>query len=208
MRPAVRTSLPAPGRAADPAAAGPSHRRAGQSRSLGLLDLIVGDELGVAQHSADVGRPARGAERLLALGEEGRVGGGELLPLRRHVVVVEDRFDRADGLAGAAVHALVGVDVEHAVALINAVDRTLLDAGPVLDVNAWLADDVGHCQPPSLPDSLRASVDLVSPPRIPATTTTPPRQGGRSGQARASGATASYAWHSGACDIRLTDLHD
>jgi hypothetical protein len=82
-----------------------------------------------------------------------------------------------------------------------------LDAGLVLDVDAGLADDVGHCQPPSLADSLRASVDLLSPPRIPCTTT-PPRQGGRSGQARASGPTASCAWHCCACDIRLTDRHD
>src|SRR5215207_10234511 len=139
--------LLAPGRAADaadPTAAGPSQRRAGEGRGLGLWDLVVGDEFGVAQHSADVGCPARGAERLLALGEEGRVGGGEVLPLGRDVVLVEDGLHRADGLAGAAVHAFVGVDVEHAVALVDAVDRTLFDAGLVLDVDAGFGDDVGH----------------------------------------------------------------
>src|SRR5512132_1293215 len=111
---------------------------------LGLGDLIVGDELGVAQHSADLGRPAGRAERVVALGEEGRVGGGEVLPLGGDVVVVEDGLHRADRLAGATVHALVGVDVEHAVALVDAVDRALLDAGLVLDVDAGLGDDVGH----------------------------------------------------------------
>jgi hypothetical protein len=124
------------------------------------------------------------------------------------VVVVEDGLDRADGLAGAAVHALVGVDVEHAVAFVDAVDRAFLDAGLVLDVDAGLADDVGHCQPPSLADSLRASVDLVAPPRIPCYHHYPAPSRRRSGQARASGSTASYAWCSCACDIRLADLHD
>ena len=57
--------------------------------------------------------------------EELGVDGGELLPLRRHVVLVEDRGDGADRLAGAAVDALVGVDVEHARALVDAVDRDI-----------------------------------------------------------------------------------
>jgi hypothetical protein len=36
------------------------------------------------------------------------------------------------------------MDVEGPVALVDAVDRTLLDAGPVLDVDARAADHVGH----------------------------------------------------------------
>src|SRR4029453_14486046 len=79
----------------------------------------------------------------------------------------EDGLHRADGLAGAAVHALLRVDVEHAVALVDAVDRTLLDAGLVLDVDAGLGNDVGHGQPPSLADTPPPSVPLRSPPRIP-----------------------------------------
>src|SRR4029450_7130768 len=105
---------------------------------------VVGHVLGVADLRADLGEPAGRAQRVVALGEEGRVGLGEVLPLGGHVVLVEDGLHRADRLAGAAVHALVGVDVEHAVALVDTVDRTLLDAGLVLDVDAGLGDDVGH----------------------------------------------------------------
>src|SRR5215208_312434 len=121
--------------------------------------LVVGDEGDVAYQGADVGRPAGGAERLLALGEERGVGDGEVLPLGRDVVLVEDGLHRADGLAGAAVHTLLGVDVEHAVALVDAVDRAFLDAGLVLDVDAGLGDDVGHRSAPSHTVGLRS--DLV-----------------------------------------------
>ena len=62
-------------------------------------ELVVGDEGDVAHQGADVGRPARRAERLLALGEEGRVGGGEVLPLGGYVILVEDGLHRADWLA-------------------------------------------------------------------------------------------------------------
>src|SRR4029453_17360340 len=103
---------------------------------LAVGDLIVGDELGVAHLRADLGESAGRAERVGALGEEGGVGGGEVLPLGGHAVLVEEGLHRADGLTGAAVRGLVGVDVEHAVALVDAVDRTLLDAGLVLDVDA------------------------------------------------------------------------
>jgi len=50
-----------------------------------------------------------------------------IFPLAWDVVLVIDGLDWADWLAGAAIHALVGLDVEHAIALINAIDRALLD---------------------------------------------------------------------------------
>src|SRR5262249_51447215 len=67
-----------------------------------------------------------------------------VLPLVRHIVLVEDGLNRADRLAGAAVHALIRVDVEHPLALVDAVDRALLDAGLVEHIDARLRDDVGH----------------------------------------------------------------
>src|SRR5690348_366850 len=67
-----------------------------------------------------------------------------VLPRVGHVVLVEDRLDRADRLARTAVHTLIGVDVEHPVALVDAVDGALFDAGTVDDVDARLRDDVGH----------------------------------------------------------------
>src|ERR1019366_10787624 len=67
-----------------------------------------------------------------------------VLPLLGGVILVEDGFHGADRFAGTAVDALVGVDVQRTLTLIDAVDRTLLDAGLVLDVNTWLGDHVRH----------------------------------------------------------------
>src|SRR6266542_78240 len=122
---------------------------------------VVGDERGVACLGSHLGGAAGRAERVVALGEERRVGRGELLPLGRHVVLVEDRLDRADRLAGPAVHALVRLDVEHPVALVDAVDRALLDAGLVLDVYAGLADGVGHLRVDPLVGTFLVLVDTT-----------------------------------------------
>src|SRR5262245_62917655 len=67
-----------------------------------------------------------------------------VLPLIRGLVLGEDRLDRADRLAGAAVDALLGVDVQHLVTLVNAVNRADLHAGLVLHADARLGNDVGH----------------------------------------------------------------
>jgi hypothetical protein len=77
-------------------------------------------------------------------GEELCVGRGVVLPLRGDVVFVEDRLNGADRLTCTAVDALVRLDVEHAVALVDAVDGALLDAGLVLQVHTGKGDDVGH----------------------------------------------------------------
>src|SRR5680860_378866 len=76
--------------------------------------------------------------------EELDVGLVEVLPLLRCVVLVEDGLDRADRLAGTTVDALIGVDVERALTLVDAVDRTFLDTGLVLDVDTRLGDHVRH----------------------------------------------------------------
>ena len=50
-------------------------------------------------------------------------------PLREIALGVgQDRLDRALGLADAAIDAFVGVDDEHVLALVEAVDRAHLDA--------------------------------------------------------------------------------
>src|SRR5450631_4933673 len=87
-----------------------------------------------------------GAARATKVVEELDVGLVEVLPLLRGVVLVEDGLNRADGLAGAAVDALVRVNVERALALVDAVDGTFLDAGLVLDVDARLSDDISHSE--------------------------------------------------------------
>src|SRR5258707_881201 len=97
-----------------------SWRRSGMLR---VIAAPAGGVGGVAGEGGGLGGAAGGAE----LVEEPGVLGGELGPLLRHVFVVEDRLDRADGFAGAAVDALAGVDVEHPLALVDAVDRAFLD---------------------------------------------------------------------------------
>src|SRR4051794_18047610 len=108
--------------------------------SLLVLRGQGGDHRVVLVDHAHLGRATGRAEVV----EEVDVGVVVVLPLLRGVVLVEDRLDGAHRLAGAAVDALVGVDVEHPLALVDAVDGALVDAGPVLEVDAGLRDDVGH----------------------------------------------------------------
>ncbi len=68
--------------------------------------------------------------------EELDVGLVVVLPLVGQVVLVVDRLDGADRLARTAVDALVGVDVERALTLVDAVDGAFVDAGAVLDIHA------------------------------------------------------------------------
>jgi hypothetical protein len=73
-----------------------------------------------------------------------RVDAHERLPLLGQRVLGEDRLDRALGLAGAAVDALLGVDDEDAAGLVDAVHGADVDAGAILDVDARLGDHVRH----------------------------------------------------------------
>src|SRR2546426_6494521 len=66
------------------------------------------------------------------------------LPLRRRVFLREDRGDRTLGLAGTAIDALVGVDVELILALVDTVHRTDIHAGAILQIDARLGDNVRH----------------------------------------------------------------
>src|SRR4051794_6264545 len=98
----------------------------------------------VGGHRTNLGGTARRADPGHRVVEELGVHRGELFPLGGNVILVEDRGDRTGGLAGAAIDAFVGLDVEHPAALVDAVDRALVDAGAVLHVDAGLADRVGH----------------------------------------------------------------
>ena len=97
-------------------------------------------KLGVHCLRAELGGTAGGSQR----GEELCVGRRVVLPLRGDVILVEDGLHGAHRLTRTAVDALVGLDVEHAVALVDAVDGALLDAGLVLQVHTGKGDDVGH----------------------------------------------------------------
>src|SRR6185295_2980675 len=112
-------------------AAGPRGRRQPWS-VLGRLGRQGGHERVVLVDLADLGRAARRPEVV----EELDVRLVVVLPLLRDVVLVEDRLDGADRFARTAVDALVGMDVEHPLALVDAVDGALVDAGAVEDVDA------------------------------------------------------------------------
>src|SRR5690606_2108536 len=66
------------------------------------------------------------------------------LPLAGNVDLREDRVDRAGRHAGPAVDALLGVDVELVLGLVDALDGTDVDARGVLGADARLGDDVSH----------------------------------------------------------------
>src|SRR5674476_105371 len=54
--------------------------------------------------------------------------------------------NRADRFAGATVDALVRVNVERALTLVDTVNRAFLDTCLVLDVDARLSDDISHSE--------------------------------------------------------------
>src|SRR5207237_10274169 len=66
------------------------------------------------------------------------------LEVRRYILFRKDRGHRALGLAGPTIDALVGMYVELIGTLIDAVDRTHVDACAVLRVLAGFIYDVGH----------------------------------------------------------------
>src|SRR5712691_1793739 len=93
---------------------------------------------------AHLGGTPRRADPRDVVCEELRVDLRVDLPFRRNVVLVEDRRHRADRFTRAAIHALVWLDVELAPTFVDAVDGTLVHAGPVLHVDTGLRDHVGH----------------------------------------------------------------
>src|SRR5262249_22132004 len=103
---------------------------------------------GVSTRLPGPGSAARRAERLIAprqrIGEEPGVLAGVHLPRIRQVILVVDRLYRARWLARPAIHALVRMDVQHPLALVDAVHRALLHARPVQHVHARLSDHVRH----------------------------------------------------------------
>jgi hypothetical protein len=70
-----------------------------------------------------------------------------LLQVRGHVFFRKNRGDRTFRLTGTAIDALVRMDVELVRALVNAVDRTHIDAGAILCILAGFRYDVGHVIP-------------------------------------------------------------
>src|SRR5690242_15784803 len=90
-----------------------------------------------------------GIGRRLALardiGPAARVLSVELDPFLRHRLAIgDDRLGRAFRLADAAIDAFVGMNDEHVLALVEAIDGADFDAIHVLALDAGFGDDVGH----------------------------------------------------------------
>lgn len=132
------THLDVPLLVASAGPAGPTESLAGSV--VVLLWWHGGQERGVKLLGAQLRRSAWRSEVSEELGICGRV----ILPLLRDVIFIEDGFHRTYWFAGSAIHTLVRLDVEHAIALVDAIDGALFDTGPVLEINTRQGDDVGH----------------------------------------------------------------
>src|SRR2546426_6032535 len=106
-----------------------------------------------------------------------RIFPDEIGPLLRRLVEREDRLDRAGWHAGAAVDALVGMNIEHlgrgehsfVLPRMNTVHGTDVHARGILCPDAWLADDVRHLNndSPDVRSGPHGAVYAFSPPRRP-----------------------------------------
>src|SRR5215470_8857919 len=143
-------SSPRPANTKYPAFAGhghyPTNREAdGRGKELVALAGVGGEFLLLV----GLALPLLGVFRRLALDRD--VGpllgvlGVERQPfLQPRLGVGLDGVDRTFGLADAAIDALVGMDDEHVLAFVEAVDRTHFHAVHVLAADAIVVDDVGH----------------------------------------------------------------
>jgi hypothetical protein len=78
------------------------------------------------------------------LREEVNIGLVVLTPFARKIVFVVNSLYWANRLASSAVHALIRVNVEHAVALVNTVNWTFIDTGFVFDIYTRKGNYVCH----------------------------------------------------------------
>ena len=79
------------------------------------------------------------------IGLFGRVLGVQLKPLFKPAFGIgQDRFGRTLRFANPAIDAFAGVDDEHVLALVEAIDRADLDAVRVLALDAGVGNDIGH----------------------------------------------------------------
>jgi hypothetical protein len=86
---------------------------------------------------------------LAVLGNKSRLVAG-------HIVVGENRRHWAGGHAGTAINALVGVDVELVIALVDAILGANIGAGCVFGANAGLGNYIRHKRTPPI----RLSVEI------------------------------------------------
>lgn len=109
---------------------------------------MLGHQGGVDAEWADLRRATRGVQRLRTagqrVGEESGVIGLVLGPLAGEVVFIEDRLNWADRLTRTTVDALFWLDIQGALALIDAVHWALVHASTVHNIDARLCDHIRH----------------------------------------------------------------
>ena len=88
----------------------------------------------------------------------------EGVPLVRQRVLGEDRLDRALRFACPAIDALLRIDDQDPLELVDAVDRADIDARAVFDVDAGLGDDVRHARESSQATGGGYEVSVASDP--------------------------------------------
>jgi hypothetical protein len=76
--------------------------------------------------------------------EELRVNFFKFIPLGWDVILVIDCFDWADWFAGATINALIRLDVEHPIALVDAIDWALFDTGLIFHIHTRKRDHICH----------------------------------------------------------------
>jgi hypothetical protein len=94
----------------------------------------------ISRYRSDFGRSTWRSN----LGEKVNVGLVVLAPLTGKVVFVIDGLNWANRLTCTAVHTLIRVDIEHAIALINTIDRAFVDTSFVFDIYTWKRNYVSH----------------------------------------------------------------
>jgi hypothetical protein len=84
------------------------------------------------------------AARGTNLNEEFSIDLAKLLPLRRNIIFVINGFNRADWFASATVNALIRLDIKHARAFVDAINRAFFNAGFIFNINTRFGNYVSH----------------------------------------------------------------
>src|SRR5688572_2962526 len=130
---------------------GRSTSSSNRATRLVVLDLVARDSpLPCRAGTSRETTALRAGQGLLFLGDHGTlrrhfgIEGGEVLPLLGQVVLVEDRLDRALRYASLAVDAFIRMDVEHLLALIEALHGADDHAVGVFAREARFGNNVSH----------------------------------------------------------------
>jgi hypothetical protein len=84
------------------------------------------------------------AARRTDLNKELSIYFAKLLPLRRDIIFVVDSFNWANRFASATVNALIRLDIKHARAFVDAINRAFFDARLIFNIDTRFGNNVRH----------------------------------------------------------------